>query len=389
MLTGFRFRREFKVLPWLKFNISKSGISATLGPDKAHVTVGSHGTYFYMDLPGKGTYFQRKLGPMLDDLNGKDKSDKVKADDQQTEENAPLIELGLRDKLFLVPTESYFVDALKALDAEDLSRAYEFAQASVGLADGAFLAGFLAMRHGEWQAAVDYFSMALDKQEYLGVWCTKLGVNLKVYLPISEDFMVAVQPTLQDCLLALAIAHEHCGNNELAIKYLQYIREQHDPENLIIRLLLAELIDGTYGDELGVQHEIVTLAEGIRNESPLHATLMYYRARALRRMNVLGGARDTITQALRKEKNYPPELLAALRYERALIYEKEGRHKRARTEFEKIYAVAPELEDVAERLGLTTKINQPLPEPIHDQTPNANIDPAAEAVNYELKGENE
>jgi hypothetical protein len=39
-------------------------------------------------------------------------------------------------------------------------------------------------------------------------------------------------------------------------------------------------------------------------------------------------------------------------YERALVYEDLGKPRRARAELEKIYAEAPDYEDVAARLGL-------------------------------------
>ena len=42
--------------------------------------------------------------------------------------------------------------------------------------------------------------------------------------------------------------------------------------------------------------------------------------------------------------------VTALRYERALVYEGLGQDQRARTELEKLYAEAPEYEDVAARL---------------------------------------
>jgi len=42
----------------------------------------------------------------------------------------------------------------------------------------------------------------------------------------------------------------------------------------------------------------------------------------------------------------------ALRYERALVYEEMGQRKRARKEFEKLYADDPDYGDVAARLGL-------------------------------------
>ncbi len=64
-------------------------------------------------------------------------------------------------------------------------------------------------------------------------------------------------------------------------------------------------------------------------------------------------ARDALTAGLRRKKDRPEELLKALAYERAEVYEELGKKSRARGEFEKLYARDPGLEDVAERLGVT------------------------------------
>jgi tetratricopeptide (TPR) repeat protein len=48
--------------------------------------------------------------------------------------------------------------------------------------------------------------------------------------------------------------------------------------------------------------------------------------------------------------NRDPELLAAIQYERALVYQERGKHSRAREEFGRIYADNPNYEDVAERI---------------------------------------
>jgi len=65
---------------------------------------------------------------------------------------------------------------------------------------------------------------------------------------------------------------------------------------------------------------------------------------------LLDGAADVLTTTLRRQKDRPDELLRALRYERALVFESQGQAKKARTEFEKIYAEDPHYEDVAARL---------------------------------------
>lgn len=389
MLKGFRFQREIKVFPWLKINLSKTGLSASIGPDNAHITVGKNGTWVYADVPGKGTYFRRKLDPLMEDLRSDDApekktggEDKSKDEAEESQEQESLIHLGFLRRLTTSDAEVAFVDAVEALHSDRMDEAYTRAREAASTADGAFLAGFLAMHHQQWLMAIEYFERAIAQREHLGELFARFEVDARVYLPVSEVFMVALTPTRRDCLLALAKAYDHIQQYERAIEALQELRAQYDPHDLIVRVLLAELYDKQYGDTPRVQHEIIKLAEGVTNESPLHATLMYYRGKALRRLDVLEGARDTLTQALRKKKDYPADLLAALRYERARVYEADGQEKRAHEEFQKIYAVAPELEDVAERLGIVAP-HQPIPPALENHVVNPQkID---EPVEFELE----
>lgn len=97
---------------------------------------------------------------------------------------------------------------------------------------------------------------------------------------------------------------------------------------------------------------MIKLCVGIDNQSPVHAALLLYKGRALRVLGLYSAARDTLTQALRRKKDRPEDLLRAIRYERALTYEAMGGKKRARQEFAAIYADAPDFEDVAQRLAI-------------------------------------
>ena len=72
----------------------------------------------------------------------------------------------------------------------------------------------------------------------------------------------------------------------------------------------------------------------------------------MRTLGLHTAARDVLTAACRKKKDRNEDLLRAIRYERACVYEDLGRKTHARREFEKLYAEDPAFEDVAERLGL-------------------------------------
>ncbi|GAB4510157.1 MAG: hypothetical protein OHK0046_06430 [Anaerolineae bacterium] len=372
-LPGFRFRREIDVLPWLKINISKTGVSASIGPEDIHITTGTHGTYIYSDVPGKGTWFRRKLGPFLEDLRGgdDDDSDKAKssrkssssapADEAQTRQeeiNTAPPQLNFLERMVMRPTEINFVDALNHIDKGDYEQAYIEARQSANTADGAFLAGFLALRQQAWQDAIEYFERALELRDDLGTLFAEYHVDMRVDLPITEEFLTTISPSRRGCLLALAEAHQQLGNKQLAIDYLHQLQEEYGNHDLMINLLLAELYDQTYADDPEIQHQIVALAEGVRNESPIHAALMFYHGRALRRLEVLEGARETLTEALRRKKDYPSDLLVGLRYERALVYEKMGSEKKAQKEFEKIYALSPNYANVADRIGVVDQLEE-------------------------------
>ncbi len=59
---GFRFRRSIRLLPGLRLNLGKRGVSVSAGVRGAHVTIGKDGTRTTVGIPGTGvsyTDFQR------------------------------------------------------------------------------------------------------------------------------------------------------------------------------------------------------------------------------------------------------------------------------------------------------------------------------------------
>ena len=170
-------------------------------------------------------------------------------------------------------------------------------------------------------------------------------------LPITDEVSAHVGPNLRGVLLGLGEVYQRLERWGDAIACLERL-ERLDPDDLVVKLSLAELLLEANPEDEGTCRRVVRLAEGTGNDTPVHAALLLYKARALRGLGLLVAARDTLTQALRRKKGRSEELLRALRYERALVYEALGQHRRARSEFEKLYAEAPDYEDVAGRLGL-------------------------------------
>src|ERR1700681_374192 len=60
---GFRFRRSFKVLPGFRLNLSKSGVSTSVGRRGLWFTIGPRGTRTTVGIPGTGLSYteQSKL----------------------------------------------------------------------------------------------------------------------------------------------------------------------------------------------------------------------------------------------------------------------------------------------------------------------------------------
>jgi Protein of unknown function (DUF4236) len=60
---GFRFRRSVKILPGVRLNFGKRGISTSIGVRGAHVTFGKTGTRTTVGLPGSGMSYTHLKKP--------------------------------------------------------------------------------------------------------------------------------------------------------------------------------------------------------------------------------------------------------------------------------------------------------------------------------------
>jgi hypothetical protein len=59
---GWRFRKSFKVLPGVKLNLSRRGLSATLGGSPFSVNIGAAGVYANASIPGTGISYRQRIG---------------------------------------------------------------------------------------------------------------------------------------------------------------------------------------------------------------------------------------------------------------------------------------------------------------------------------------
>lgn len=59
---GFRFQKRISILPGVRINLSKSGVSTSLGPRGADVNIGKGGVTANAGIPGTGLSYRQKLG---------------------------------------------------------------------------------------------------------------------------------------------------------------------------------------------------------------------------------------------------------------------------------------------------------------------------------------
>lgn len=60
---GFRFRKSVKLMPGVRLNIGRSGISASIGGKGASVNVGKRGVRGTVGIPGTGISYSENLTP--------------------------------------------------------------------------------------------------------------------------------------------------------------------------------------------------------------------------------------------------------------------------------------------------------------------------------------
>lgn len=59
---GWRFRHSFKVIPGVRLNLSKSGLSCSIGGAPVTLNVGTRGVYGTASLPGTGISYRQRFG---------------------------------------------------------------------------------------------------------------------------------------------------------------------------------------------------------------------------------------------------------------------------------------------------------------------------------------
>ncbi|MBI3245100.1 MAG: DUF4236 domain-containing protein [Deltaproteobacteria bacterium] len=364
---GFRFFKRLNILPGVQLNLSKSGGSVSVGPRGAKMTLGTSGGRMTFGLPGTGLFYTtnfslKKLGKLFG--GSSDAAETPETAAPPTIEAPPLRRSARRTAAEPEKLSPDFFDSLPTNDEQkelaagcqalvrgDEEAALAHLQQATHLADGAFLAGFLALKRGRLPEAIRALSVAAVREAELGRYLSRYGIAATMRLDVTEEVTAHVGPDLRGVLLALAEAYQLQDNRSEAVGCLERLR-QLTPDDVVVNLSLAELLMQNGAADEQMCRQVLALTDGVENETSVHTALLLYRAKALLTLGLADAALETIARALKRKKDRSDELLHALRYERALIYEGRGESRKARAELEKLYAEAPDYEDVKARLGL-------------------------------------
>ena len=344
---AFRFWRRIKIAPGVTLNLSKSGGSLSFGPRGAKFTVGPKGKRATVGLPGTGLFYTTTFGSGRSRKPGTSYATPSPVVSRQHR-----LTLGFFKRLITPDEEEALVDGCRELALGNEDKAFNYLRHASHLADGAFLAGFLALKKDLLEESVKYLTNALENHYRLNRYFSKYGISATMSLPITDHVLVHVGPDVRGILLALVEVYQKEKKWSDALSCLERLR-QLEPEDLIVKLSLVELLAEVGAGDQNLCQRIVSLTKGINNESEIHAALLLYKVRALSRLGMKEAAKDVLSLALRRKKGRSDDLLLTLRYELALAYESLGQKRRARSEMEKIYAKAPDFADVASKLGFS------------------------------------
>lgn len=346
---GFRLYKSVRLGKGVRLNLSKSGVGVSLGPSGLRYSVHSAGRRTTsVGLPGSGVSYRTTRGGS----QSRSRSAARKAPPPPPAVTLP------KAGLFAPKDEKAFVRGVTAYMQGDHATALSALEESISRdptgrhVGEEYFAAFSLMALGKHDKAVEMLEEVLASPiELPDPLMQKYGIGGAALVSVTPNVVAELPHGSLAAALLLAELHQHEGRADRAAEVMESLGAvAPDP---VFALSLADLYT-----ELQRWDDVLRVSEDfMRNEDDATCQLLAYRARALRQKGLNDAAVEVLKEAL-KSKKRSPEVLNQARYERALAYEALGKAARARQEFERIYSVDPQFEDVAVRLDSSQQIRK-------------------------------
>lgn len=334
---GLRFYKSIQIGPFLRINISKSGLGFSFGPRGFRYTTGPTGKRITADLPGGLSYIHhiKKKKPA---------SPKSRSRSAQAEEETA--DFAIPEPGFFAPgREKALAKGLQAyLDDNPKDALPHFLQAAPEEPGAAILAASILGEQDPAQAIELLEGVLQSDAEFPTELMEKYLTDFQLAVEITPHVETAVPLDGLAAALLLVELYQEKGRLTEATGLLEELEELAPDPALTLSLcdLYAEqqLWDG-----------VVDRGKGVAAKDNVTLGIAIFYGRAMQAKGLHEAAVTVLTDALRSKKDRQPELLQEARYWRAISYEKLGKTSQAHKEFQLLYAENPDLLDVADRVN--------------------------------------
>jgi tetratricopeptide (TPR) repeat protein len=329
---GLRFGKSIRIGKYIRLNISRSGIGFSAGVKGLRIGTGPRGTRFTASLPGTGLSYVKQFS------SGKG-STRATDVPREEEEVTTLPSPGL-----LAPRhEKAFHAALAAMESEEWDAALQQFLAAADTEPSAAIMAATLLEHDDPRIPQLLEPVVTSDHDFPTPLMEKYLDDDQAVVDITRFTSATVPIDGMAAVLLLVEAYQAQGRLYDAMGLLEEVEElSSDPA---ITLSLCELYAIT-GQWDGVIDRAAQIP--VTDDVTFEIALIY--GVAMHQKDLNDAAITVFTQALRKKKGRPPELVQEMLYARALAYEIVGRKAQARKEFEKLYAENPSFRDVAARV---------------------------------------
>lgn len=333
---SFRFWKRKKIAPGVTLNLSRSGASVSLGPRGAKLTVGSRGVTATAGIPGSGLFYSKKVatggrrssaskqdavpgqelaGGAIDSLHHDARGDFAISPGAE-------LEIGFFQRFTVPEGEKAFVEGCRSwLTGDEGTALAEFERAR-SIPDAALVAGLLRLKEGHFDRARQLLQGALEGRSRLGQTFAKYKVSAHLALRLSEELWVMLPPGERVATLALIEAEQHSGELGTALERARELFRRAPTDALSAASYAELLLESSPGspDSEADLRALLRDTAWAENETIEGTAVLLFRGVAAHRLGLHKAAREALTAGLRRKKDRPVELLAALHAARRDVY---------------------------------------------------------------------